>query len=172
MSGKRKGISDKVDGKLYSIDKDGKVRFLLDNLQLSNGMEWSIDEKFFYHTDSDTNIIKEYSFNKETGDIAFTGREILVNGVDGFTIGEDGCLYVACWGQGHIAVVDTKTFKVKKYISVPAKIPASCCFAGENMEKFIAVTASYHTEISEDNKAGFTFITNFGIKGRKPYLFG
>jgi len=45
QSGKRKGVSDKTDGKLYSIDTDGNVRILLDNLSLSNGLEWSIDEK-------------------------------------------------------------------------------------------------------------------------------
>ena len=95
---KRRGLSDKVDGKLYSIDKDGNVRTLLNGLILSNGMEWSPDEKRFFHTDSDTGIIREYFFDKESGDIAFSGREAAVPGVDGFTIGEDGCLYVGCWG--------------------------------------------------------------------------
>ncbi len=54
QSSKRKGVSDKIDGKLYSIDKYGNVHILLDNLILSNGLEWSMDEKRFYHTDSDT----------------------------------------------------------------------------------------------------------------------
>ena len=58
QSGKRAGVSDKLDGRLYSIDNKGNVRILLDNLILSNGLEWSIDEKYFYHTDSDTIIIK------------------------------------------------------------------------------------------------------------------
>ena len=79
------------------------------SLRLSNGMEWSLDEKKFYHTDSDTSVIREYFFDKESGDIAYTGREVRVPGVDGFTIGSDGCLYIGCWGRGHVAVVDTET---------------------------------------------------------------
>ena len=59
QSSKRYGVSDKIDGKLYSIDSSGEVRVLLDGLILSNGLEWSMDEKRFYHTDSDTHMIKE-----------------------------------------------------------------------------------------------------------------
>ena len=62
QSAKRKGVGDEIDGKLYSIDKNGIVKVLLDGLILSNGFDWSMDEKRFYHTDSDTGIIKEYYF--------------------------------------------------------------------------------------------------------------
>ena len=43
---------------------------------LSNGLEWSIDEKGFYHTDSDTGIIKEYDFDKVSGSIKINGINI------------------------------------------------------------------------------------------------
>ena len=67
QSSKRMGKGDAVDGKLYRIDKHGEVAVLLDGLRLSNGMEWSMDERRFYHTDSDTRIIKEYRFDRESG---------------------------------------------------------------------------------------------------------
>lgn len=172
QSSKRKGVSDEIDGKLYTIDKNGEVRVLLDGLILSNGLDWSIDEKHFYHTDSDTGIIKEYDFDKETGGISFTGRQINVDGVDGFTIDTNNFLYVACWGKGYIAVIDTADMQIKKYINIPAKIPASCCFAGEYMNKFVIVTASYDVDLNIDINAGYTFICDVETKGRKPYLFG
>ena len=172
QSGKRKGVSDKTDGKLYSIDKDGNVRVLLDNLILSNGLEWSTDEKKFYHTDSDTGIIKEYDFDKSTGNISFTGRQVEVPGVDGFTIDNKGKLYVACWGKGHIAIVDTYSMKVTDYIDLPAKIPASCGFVGENLDILAITTASYGSDIEADKNAGYTILIKTDTKGRKPYLFG
>lgn len=172
QSGKRKGVSDKVDGKLYSIDKDGSVRILLDNLRLSNGLDWSMDEKRLYHTDSDTGIIKEYDFDKEKGTISFTGRQVNVRGVDGFTIDKNDFLYVACWGQGHIAIIDTADMQVKEYIEVPAKIPASCGFAGENMGNLVVVTATLGIDVEKDVSAGFTFMKKMNVSGRKPYLFG
>ena len=172
QSSKRFGVGDKIDGKLYSIDKNGKVKILLDNLILSNGFDWSMDEKRFYHTDSDTKIIKEYDFDKEKGEIVYTGREVKVDGVDGFTIDQNDFLYVACWGKGYIAVVDTANMQIKRYIYVPAKIPASCCFAGDEMDKLVIATASYGADLEADTKAGNTFICDTKTKGRKPYLFG
>ena len=172
QSSKRRGIGDAIDGKLYSIDKNGEVKILLDGLILSNGFEWSIDEKRFYHTDSDTKIIKEYSFDKESGDISFTGRSVEASGVDGFTVDQNDLLYVACWGKGHIAVVDTADMQIKRYIEVPAKIPASCGFAGKDMENLVVVSATFGVDIEKDKNAGCTFICDVKAKGRKPYLFG
>lgn len=172
QSGKRLNLSDKTDGKLFSIDKEGNVRVLLDDLILSNGLEWSLDEKKFYHTDSDTNIIKEFDFDSITGNINFTGRSVRVLGVDGFTIDNDGNLLVACWGQGHIAVVDTKELKVVSYIEMPVRIPASCAFAGKNMDVLAVTTASYGADIEKDKNAGFTILKQMRCGGRKPYVFG
>ena len=172
QSEKRVGISDNVDGKLYSIDKNGNVRTLLEGLLLSNGMDWSMDEKRFYHTDSDTRLIKEYSFDKESGDIEYTGRSVYVKGVDGFTIDENDLLYVACWGQGHIAVVDTRDMNIVEYIEVPARIPASCAFAGKDMNELVVVTADYKNASATDEYAGYTFKKEMSAHGRLPYLFG
>lgn len=87
-----------LDGKLYRISKDGVVTVLLDHLSLSNGLDWSVDGTKFYHTDSDTCIIKEYNYDKASGNITPTNRQVEVHGVDGFTISEDGNLYIGCWG--------------------------------------------------------------------------
>ena len=172
QSGKRFGVSDKIDGKLYSIDKDGNVKVLLDGLILSNGLEWSMDEKKFYHTDSDTNIIKEYNFDAEKGEISFTGREVFVKGVDGFTIDKNGTLIVASWGGGCLYEVDTNTLEIVSKIEVPTKIPASCGFFGENMDMLAVTTASYYVDLEKDENAGYTWIMKHDVGGRKPYLFG
>lgn len=102
----------------------------------------------------------------------FTGRKIRVPGVDGFTIDQNNFLYVACWGQGHIAVVDILSMSVVEHIPVRAKIPASCGFAGNNMEMLTVVTASFTSDLNEDKNAGFTFMKKMNVGGRKPYLFG
>lgn len=172
QSEKRLGLSDKTNGKLYRISPKGEVNALLENLTLSNGMDWSMDETKFYHTDSATSIIKEYDYNKLTGNIEFTGRQVRVDGVDGFTIGKDNNLYVGCWEQGHVAVVNIKTMQVHSYIELPCKIPTSCGFCGENMDTIAITTASYTTDITQDQNAGFTILKKINVKGRVPYLFG
>lgn len=172
QSRKRKKLSDDIDGKLYRIAPNGEVSVLLDGLLLSNGMDWSVDERKFYHTDSDTQIVKEYDFDKANGAISFSGRQISVPGVDGFTIGADGLLYVGCWGGGHIAIVDTSSLTICDYINLPTNIPTSCAFCGENMNVLAITTASYTADLEEDKNAGFTLLKEMKIQGRPPYLFG
>lgn len=171
QSEKRLRISNKINGKLYRISPNGEVDTLLDNLTLSNGMEWSIDETKFYHTDSATSIIKEYDFDKLTGKINFTGRQVCVDGVDGFTIGKNNNLYVGCWGEKHIAVVDSKYFQIINHIPLPCTIPTSCGFCGKNMDILAITTASYTVDITQDQNAGFTILKKLNVKGRPPYLY-
>lgn len=169
---RRLGISDKVDGKLYRISDDGEVRILLDGLILSNGMDWSSDGKKFYHTDSDDKIIREYDFDKESGDISYTGRHIYLRGVDGFSIGLDDRLYAACWGHGHIAVIDTKAMQIKDYIGLPCRVPASCNFVGENMDTLAVTTVSRGANFATDKYAGYTMLMKMKTGAREPYIFG
>lgn len=109
---------------------------------------------------------------KEKGALTFTGREIRVAGVDGFTIDQNDRLYVTRWGYGDVAVVDTADMKIIDYIKVPANAPASCCFAGEDMDYLVVVTATNGGDVNIDINAGYTFISDVKTKGRKPFLFG
>lgn len=170
QSGKRLCISNLIDGKLYSVDKYGNVKILLDGLSLSNGLDWSPNGKLFYHTDSDTEIIKEYFFYKTSGEIFPSGRKIHISGVDGFCVAENGDIYAACWGKSCIAVIDAVTLTVKDKLTVPAKIPASCAFAGGNME-FLAVTTATYNSDSTDKNAGLTFLFRSSVHGNLPHRF-
>ena len=172
QSRKRMGLGEEVDGCLYSIDEEGQVRMLLTGLRLSNGFDWSVDEKRFYHTDSDTHTIREYDFDKAEGSLRYTGREVKVPGVDGFTVGMDDRLYVACWGRRHIAVVDTHSMTVVEEIPTPVRIPVSCNFMGDAMDRLVIVTASYREDPEKEPLAGMTFVTEVPTAGRLPYLFG
>ncbi len=172
QSGKRKGVSDKTDGALYSIDKYGKVRKVLDGLILSNGMEWSMDGKRFYHTDSDTGFIREYDFDAASGTVAPTGRSIFLPGVDGFTMDRQDHILATQWGPGCVAVIETKTMAITKTIPAPTRQTASCGFAGENLDELIVVTASFDPPADGDDGYGKTFSLHWPIGGRAPFLFG
>ncbi len=170
QSERRMGLSDRIDGRLYRIDADGTVTVLLDGLRLSNGMAWSPDGSRFYHTDSDIGIIREYAF--ANGRISATGRSAAVPGVDGFTMDTAGRLYVGCWGQGHIAVVDTGTMVVTETIPMPCRIPASCGFCGEHMDILAVTTACLDCDLEHDLDAGFACLYQTNTTAPLPYLFG
>lgn len=171
QSSRRLGLSDTLDGTLYSIDGNGTVRRLLDGMSLSNGMEWSMDEKRFYHTDSDTHTLCEYDYCKASGELCPTGRTLSVPGIDGFTIDTSDRLFAACWGKGHIAVIDTHEMKLLARIPLPCRIPASCAFVGKRMDILAVTTASFSSDISNDPNAGFCLLLTTNTKGREPFRY-
>ncbi len=170
QSSKRMRLSDEIDGRLYRIDPTGSVAVLLDGLILSNGLDWSPDGTILYHTDSDTNRIREYTFDITTGNIRFTGRQVLVDGVDGLTVDADGRLFAACWGKRHLACIDPVTLAVTSYIDTPCTIPASCCFAGQDLKDLIIVSADYHRV--DNGIEGYVYRHRMPSAGKEPYLFG
>lgn len=173
ISTKRKAQNDsELDGKLYKISIDGTVTTLLDNLSLSNGLDWSFCETKFYHVDSDKSQIKEYNYIKEAGEIVYTGRSVIVNGVDGLTVSKNGNIYAGCWARGFVAVIDTTKMELIDTIKTPCQIPTSCTFCGSNLDLLAVTTASFNQDITIDKNAGFTLIANVNAQGRKPYRFG
>ena len=62
--------------------------------------------------------------------------------------------------------------QITEYIDVPTNKPASCAFVGENMDTLVITTASLGLDVTKDKNAGFVFIKQMNIKGRKPFLFG
>ena len=171
ISEKFRGISEKIDGKLYRISPNGKVEILLDDMLLPNGLDWSIDEKKFYLADTGFNQIYEYHFDKNTGKIQISGRQVCVDGVDGLTIGQDNCLYVSCSWKKYIAIIDCQTLTIQSHFTPPLTFPMSCGFCGENMDVLAITTASDTADIEKDINAGFTMLAKQATKGRKPYLF-
>ncbi len=172
ISAKHKGISEDIDGKLYAIDTRGNVNLLLNGLRVSNGLEWSIDKKRFYHTDSATHLIKEYAFNAALGSIEPTGRQIEIPGVDGFTIDQEDDLYVACWGRRYIAIVDTHTMAIKRYIDIATAAPASCSFCGKAMDLLAVTTVTHGRDLKTEIDGGKTLLLEGLSFGRAPFLFG
>ena len=172
ISEKFLGISEKTDGKLYRISQGGEVEILLDGLLLPNGLDWSMDEKKFYHVDTGMSVVKEYFFDKNTGKITFSGRQVRVEGADGLTIGMDNNLYVSCAWKKYVAVIDGATLAVKEHIPFADTFPMSCGFCGENMDILAVTTASDTADVTQDKNAGFTHLQGMSTRGRIPYRFG
>lgn len=102
-----------VDGSVYRIDTVTRTGTRLDSgLDFANGIAFGLDGHL-YVTESRTGWVHRYQL--ESG--AVVGREAFCNvldpgrpigfgGPDGIAFGQDGRLYVAVYGQGHIAVVN------------------------------------------------------------------
>lgn len=137
-------IKKQTKGKLYRLEKEKPPVPLLWNIGTSNGMTFSLDLKYFYHTDSRTRMITRYDYDLQTGDIAnpeifYEGLE--ENGVpDGITMDSDGYIWIACWRGSKVIRVDSQGNIVSE-IPTPAIQTSSVIFGGENMNEMYITSA-------------------------------
>lgn len=140
------GTKHETTGKsnLFIVEKGLQPRQLLNNLGLSNGMAFSTDLKYFFHTDSSYFKITRYRYTLETGDISnpeifFLGTKSL-GFPDGITIDSEDHLWVAFWGTSKIRRIAPDRTIVAE-IEVPALQPSSLAFGGKYMNDLLITTA-------------------------------
>ena len=131
---------------LYRLEKGRAPVKLLDKVNCSNGMTFSLDNKIFYHTTTMDLVINCYDYDLSTGHIAnprqFFKCEKTDGLPDGLTMDLEGCLWSAFWQGGAIRRISSAG-KVIKTIKLPAKIPTSVIFGGEGLRELFITTSSW-----------------------------
>ncbi len=161
---------------LYRYTADGELTAMQDGLTISNGLDWSLDGRTFYLTDSPTRTIFAYDFDRASGNIS--NRRDFINvpedkGVpDGLTVDSEGCLWVAHWG-GYCIVRYTPDGKLDREIEMPTQHTTSCMFGGDDYKTLFITSAASNVDqesiLPEPN--GFVFSLEVGIAGRPQNLF-
>lgn len=89
-------------GSFYRVEPDGTSSRLETGLTLPNGLGWSPDGTKMYLIDSYDQVLYEYDFNEDSGNIS--NRKVLIEfpkdepgNPDGLDVGPDGTLWVAMW---------------------------------------------------------------------------
>jgi sugar lactone lactonase YvrE len=154
-------------GALYRLDPDGSVRVVLENVTISNGLEWSPDGSHAYYNDTFTQRIDIFDYNGESG---LTGRRPFAEipaqagGPDGLTIDEQGGVWVALYGGGAVRRY-TPEGVLDEVIEVPAKMVTACTFGGQNQSQLFITTSREGLEPGEDPLAGSLFRSAVGVAG-------
>lgn len=160
-------------GQLYCLDADRKVRAMLPDVTISNGLAWNSENTYFYYIDSPTHKIQGFHFDLATGNIQYD-RDVIVfdqklGSPDGMTIDEAGNLWIAFWGGNGVRCIDPRTGKELAYISVPASRTTSCAFGGPNMDLLFITSASDPS--LKDDLGGGVFVVEPGVKGPFAHFF-
>lgn len=58
---------ERKQGSLYSLHPDHSVVAHFDQVDLSNGLDWSPDHRFFYYVDSLTYMVEAFDYDINTG---------------------------------------------------------------------------------------------------------
>lgn len=162
-------------GKLYCLNADLTYQTKLEPVTLSNGLDWSPDEKTMYYIDTPRREVQAFDYEAESGDIT-NGRVAIhvpegMGNPDGMCVDREGHLYVALWGGGCVSKWDPRNGALLDKIEVPAVNVSSCCFGGAKMDELFITTASIGTDLSQYPYAGGVFHIKPGSIGRYAYRF-
>jgi sugar lactone lactonase YvrE len=109
---------------LYRLDPDYRVSRVLTNVTLSNGLDWTSDNRRMYYIDSRTQQVDTFAFDLERGTLGerrtFVGVAPEVGLPDGLTVDAEGGVWVAMHGGGAIHRY-TPDGKLERIVRVPAR---------------------------------------------------
>jgi sugar lactone lactonase YvrE len=154
-------------GALYRLDPDGSERVVLEDVTISNGLEWSPDGSRAYYNDSPTQRIDVFDYDGESG---LSGRRLLAEvpaeaGLpDGLTVDEEGGVWVALYGGAAVRRY-TPGGVLDEVIDVATKQVTACTFGGSGLDQLFITTSQEDLEPGEDPLAGSLFRTAVGVAG-------
>ena len=140
--------------KLYCLSQDLSCSVVLENISISNGIGWSLDGRFFFHTDSLDHNIYRYTLQGKN----LTNREVFYTPAegtpDGLTIDADGNLWVAIWDGGRVVKLSPEGKELAQ-ILLPVSRPTSVAFGGADLRTLYITSAS--VDLSENEKGAQPF---------------
>jgi gluconolactonase len=130
-------------GDLHLIDLDGSSRVVATDIELTNGLGFSPDGRWLYHSDSKRLLVNVYPVEADGAlghKRTFAARD---NGVpDGLAVASDGTVWVALAGAGHgVAVYDAEGIE-RDFIEIPQPMCTSLCFGGDDLRDLYIVSGS------------------------------
>lgn len=163
---------------LYCIEKNGEWHKKLENVTISNGLAWSLDNKIFYYIDTPTHKVQSYIYNEATGQITFNKTVIQIpddmGSPDGMAIDAEGMLWIAHYGGFGVYRWNPNTGELLEKITLPVPNVTSCAFVGEDLDQLLITTASENLS-SEDleryPQSGDVFLAKTKVKGSLAFSY-
>ncbi len=164
-------------GALYRLDPDGQVHTMLRHVSISNGLDWTDDDRLMYFVDSPTQSIDVFDFDLTAGTIA-NRRTLLRVGPahgmpDGLTLDAQGYLWVSLWGGGGVRRY-APDGSLDAIVRLPTLYPTSCVFGGPDLRDLFITTATVRlsdSERADQPQAGGLFRYRPAVGGRPSHRF-
>ncbi len=164
-------------GSMYRLDSDYQVTRAASGITLSNGLDWSIDNRRMYYIDSMTQRVDVFDFDLEAG--ALGARSELfsipreVGLPDGMTLDAEGNLWVALHGAGAVHCYSPAGELLAK-VRVPARQVTCPAFGGPDYRDLYITSMTYGLSeevLRPQPLAGALFRCRPGVQGRPAFRF-
>jgi sugar lactone lactonase YvrE len=149
---------------LYRLDPDGTVQVVLENLTVSNGLEWSPDGTLAYHNDTATYEIAVYVYDRDAGLTDPRVLAALENRPDGLTVDAEGGVWTALSDGGAVRRY-TPDGVLDAVIELPARKVTACTFGGADLDELFITTSREGVQPRDDPLAGALFRATPGVHG-------
>jgi D-xylono/L-arabinono-1,4-lactonase len=160
-------------GRLYRLDRDGKLTIVLEGIGCSNGMAFSLDGNVMYYTDSTAKTIYAFDYDEKTGNLErqrVFARTRDADGVpDGATVDAEGCLWSAQW-DGSCVIRYGKDGKEESRVVFPVKKVSSLTFGGAHYEDLYVTTAGSENILEDGQDSGALFRVDVGKSGKAEFF--
>jgi len=131
-------------GNLYCLDNRQTLHPILSDVTISNGMDWSPDNRCFYYVDSSTGGVDTFDYVADEPTLLNRRRFIdlptELGLCDGLAVDTDGCIWLAVWFLGEIRRYSPDG-RLIEIVCVPATLTTSCTFGGNDMRTLFITTA-------------------------------
>lgn len=103
VTGSMNLTSKEPDGAFYSVSEHGDLRVLLGGIAVANGLEWSLDGRRIFFTDTGAESIYTGAYDQD-GEI--TNVDVFIHGGahDGLAMDRDGNFWSAIYGAGRSSI--------------------------------------------------------------------
>ena len=160
------------DGAFYSVT-DGGPRVLYGGVGTANGLEWSLDGRSVYFTDTSVSSIYTGVYTR-SGEIKDVSSFHHGAPHDGLAIDLDGCLWSAEYGRGRVTRLDP-TGRELFSIELPVPNVTSVAFGGDSLSTLFVASARENLserQLGEFPLSGAIFAIDTAVQGRLAATFG
>jgi sugar lactone lactonase YvrE len=164
-------------GTLYRLEADLRAEPVLPDVTISNGLDWSLDNRTMYFIDTPTRRVDAFDFDVRDGSISNRRPTIAIRdgagSPDGMTLDAEGFLWVALWGGWGVERY-APDGRLDRRVEVPAEQSSSCTFGGPDLDLLFITTArkGFPPEgRPEQPLAGGLFVCRPGPRGRPAFRF-
>lgn len=162
-------------GEFYRLERGAQLQGLFGGVRISNGLDWSPDNRTFYYCDTPLRRIDSFEFDLSEGTLSSRRTAIEIpagmGSPDGLTVDAQGNLWIALCGGGVVVKADPRTGNITDKIEMPVSKPTCCIFAGTNLDTLIITTQSLDTDPREQPLAGCTFRLKTEVCGKPAFRF-
>jgi sugar lactone lactonase YvrE len=165
-------------GNMYRLDADKTISLMQPNIICANGIDWSLDGRKLYLTESFRYAILVYDFDPATGassnPLPFATLNSNSGGFpDGLTVDSDGFVWSNVVGPGQIHRYDPQG-KLEQIVQLPVPRATDCTFGGPDL-KTLYITSARETMTPEQLAAaplsGSLFAVDCDVRGLPSSFF-